>query len=466
MHAPLARLKRVFTEGLEYSISSSGFYIQPNTKLCAEQLKDVASAQNYQDLIWSFQIHNYIRLFGYEQRPKIPERDLLRFTALNVESTVQTRYVISGGSEFHRFAITISCCSIAPPAIVKSNGLSETDGLAWYVSGGVTDRNIWYQIPEEWLEETSYDDTFANHQFLFDGKSARMHIVFGNPERLLFKLNLIFRDDQDQEHQVMVTLQARARPKYVYNDLPSEVFRQISFIYCDMSLQLSVNGSPEARGLGFVQKIELSQPPNTFLPQTLFVLTVPRTFISVPPLLLFLQFESYQYLLETSISEPFFVGMLLNLEGVRYAFDVATTATKHAELTISELVYINGQAFPKAIQVVIDHHTAISGDAGAGVAVVLNVSMQADFQATMAIRDMDENHGFALLRVNNILSADKWATLSLGDAKWGPDLLNQPIIVHRPLAMFIVYVLPVLIVAILVLIVYYVSFAIRKSKIK
>jgi hypothetical protein len=453
MHAPLEVLKKAFVDGLDYSSKHSGFYLKPNESLSLEQTKQVEAADNYQDLIWKVQIHNFIRTFGYLPPSHIAERDLLRFTGIEVGHTVQTRYIVSGGTDFHRFAITVWACSVCPPHTAEENEIPPEQTLAWYVSGGFTDRSRWYALPEEWLENASYSQ-YPNHQFIFDGKSEHMHIVFGSPETLQFRLNLIFRDEQDQEHQLLASLQSRARPKYVHSDLPSDVFKQFSFIYCDMGLELTIDQTAEANGLGFVQRIDLLPLSTAFMAQTFLVATLPRTRPYSPVLSLFLQFTSFQYLLASFVQEPFFVGMVISMQGTRYAFDVSSP-TQTVQLVVSEIVVLKNRPFPKSVQVLIDRDLGVACAAEAGCALVLNASIQADFQATMEIIDTDNNRGLGLLRVNNVLPVDQWAILSLGDKKWANALVDQPVVRHRPLAIFIVFILPTLVMALLIITVYF-----------
>ncbi len=445
--------KDLFIAGLAYSTSQTGFYFGPNEALSREQIKQVQNASNFQDLCWAIQIYNFVKEFGYRPQPKTNEAELLQLTAIDLARTVQSRYIVSGGSNFNRFTFTLWACRIAPPHVIEEQGVDVQKSILWLIAGGFWNQGQWISLPEEWLSETKYQNLGSN-RFLFEGKSSHIHVIFGSPDTFEFQLNLTFQEENQTEHQLTAYLLARARPKFILNNALNNLYRQTSFVYADMSLELSVERTTEANGLGFVQRTELLAPPHDFAGQTMFVARLPLRRDFVPILSLFVQFSTYQYLLTAPCPEAFYQGMYLDrLEGTRYAYDVSTKM-KSAELSVVKTIVLQGQTFPQSIQVLIEHNLGITGDAGQACALILNAVMQADFQATMEVRDTANNVGFGLLRVNNVLNVDKWGIVSLGDKSWGAVLVSQPVVHHRWLAIVLVYVLPSLVVIALILVLF------------
>lgn len=471
----LSLLKELFAEGLQFSANHTGYFFRPSSALDETQSNLVQSAPDFQTFCWSSQIYNYIRQFGYEPKPTLSIFEEQRQSGVQFLYSVQSKYTVSGATEFQRFNFTLWRCNVCPPEVLRRRQLPMDFGSLWLLTGGHVARDApWENVGAIWLEDNEYQE-WSLTEFLFrgDDEPSNMHVRFGSPQTLQFQLSLTEAGPEGEPRKSLhIVLQAKAPPQpltFSGGDV-NPLNRVYSYIFADVVADVTLSNTPPSSGLAFLQHTEVRAPPTDLFGQAAFVRTLPAlgTNPQFPTvILLCVQFPSYQYILTLVLRRPIFAGLLLTelLHGVRCSYGTCQTLRSIQVMIAWTITFDNtpgmeNREFPYAVQI-LSENDGISGDAGSCYALVRNAANQLDYEAVLRVTDIHNTVGCAIVRLNNVLDATTWAL----DTMKGSEalvLLTQPIVVHRSTA-HLLGALPWIIVVILLVVLLLVVLLLRKK---
>lgn len=438
MEPSLDALKTLFSEGFEYAKENTGFYFRPDEQLCRIQEARVADAQTYQEFASAVQIYNYARQFGYPPTEPPITSDMLLYSNFQFDSSIHGTYGIFGTTDNYGFAFTLSRNEIAPPHVSKKH--NSSDNVIWQIYGGFAalHENKWNAIPFEWLVDTHYEK-WSNRTFYFDGRGPDRikSIKFVSPEPMEFELDITYDD-----HRVKLVLRSNAAPTILETN---------KYIYANMSVDVVIDNSSLETGKGSVAHAENLAPPISFAAQTRFVRDLSMRKHSM---LIFLQFQSYQYAFLINVTRPLASGDELDKPYAALEYSYGNTrriAVKDVSIGVTTVLDIDDKILPTGLLIrVKNKYVTCLNKYGEGI--VRNSYHQADYHAPLHITDANLNEGSGFIQFENVLNDEEWSLLTFGQqdaAKYAHLLANQPHVsrIKRDLAQLLYVLFYVTIIA-------------------
>jgi hypothetical protein len=257
-------IKALFAKGLDHAKQTfpEGLF-SVDHDLCDYQLSLVNKAQDLTTLMNAIAIRNVTLSTAYDGPKPVCSGCEIQYNPVQFGVGNSGWYFNYGVAGNLSFVFSLGRIEIAPPKVVREQGLPPSEAVRWGLGGGIGIGDTWYNFPAEIIYMNYAQPSYSTFSLVGSGntlknvtlQNAQANSLLPTANPLQFSMSATFTSPTDnKEHSMSVTMISNTPPvPNVPNSCGgcSDNLGSLYYSYTDMDIILTIDGAVQT-GKGWI----------------------------------------------------------------------------------------------------------------------------------------------------------------------------------------------------------------------